>query len=72
MSVYTCHGQSGNQEFGFTDLFELQFEDDLCLDVPSHHQGGPVKIFNCHGLGGNQKWEYKEEVCLYQYIHLWL
>ena len=70
LSVFACHGQAGNQEFGFTDLNELQFEDDLCLDVPSHHVGAPVVIYNCHGLGGNQKWEYNEKVrdlCTYKY-----
>lgn len=62
VSVYACHGQAGNQEFGFTDLNELQFEDDLCLDVPTYSQGAAVKIYNCHGLGGNQRWEYNEKV----------
>lgn len=63
ISIYNCHGQAGNQEFGFTDLNELQFEDDLCLDVPSHHLGASVIIYSCHGLGGNQRWEYSKKVC---------
>ena len=50
------------QEFGFTDLGELQFEEDLCLDVSSQRPGAHVQILNCHGLGGNQKWTYDNTV----------
>ena len=50
------------QEFGYSDMGELQFEEDLCLDVSSSKIGSHVQIFNCHGLGGNQKWDYNNEV----------
>ena len=50
------------QDFGFTDIGELQFEDDLCLDVSKKTRGGHIQIFVCHGLGGNQKWEYNNQV----------
>ncbi len=50
------------QEFGFTDLGELQFEEDLCLDVSSSKIGAHVQILNCHGLSGNQKWDYNNQV----------
>lgn len=68
IGVYACHGQAGNQDFGFTDLGEMQFDDDLCLDFASHKRGGPVTIYNCHGLGGNQKWEYTDKQQLYHSI----
>ncbi|XP_003391785.2 PREDICTED: polypeptide N-acetylgalactosaminyltransferase 1-like [Amphimedon queenslandica] len=58
VSLFTCHGIGGNQEFGFSDSGELIFDDDLCLDISSKERGGKVGILNCHGLGGNQKWEY--------------
>lgn len=51
------------QEFGFTDIGELQFEEDLCLDVSSSRVGAHIQILNCHSLGGNQKWEYNNKVC---------
>ena len=51
-----------SQEFGFTDLGEMQFEEDLCLDVSSSRLGAHVQILNCHTLGGNQKWDYNNEV----------
>ncbi len=51
------------QEFGYTDTGELQFEDDLCLDVSSSALGARINIINCHGMGGNQKFEYNNEVC---------
>ena len=50
------------QEFGFSDLGEMQFEEDLCFDVSSSKVGGQINILNCHGLGGNQKWEYDDKV----------
>ena len=50
------------QEFGYTDLGELQFEEDLCLDVSSSKINAHVQILTCHGLGGNQKWEYNNQV----------
>ena len=54
-----------SQEFGYSDLGELQFEEDLCLDVSSQRPGAHVQILNCHGLGGNQKWAYNNKVrCL--------
>ena len=53
-----------SQEFGFTDLGELQFEEDLCLDVSSQRPGAHVQILNCHGLGGNQKWTYNNSVSI--------
>ena len=61
VGLYSCHGQAGNQDFGFSDTGEIQFEDDLCLDVSSSVPGTPILIYGCHGLGGNQKWEYKEQ-----------
>lgn len=61
VAVYSCHGQAGNQEFGFSDMGELQFEEDLCLDVATSKVGAKITILNCHGLGGNQKWEYSDE-----------
>ena len=54
--------QSPFQEFGFTDVGELQFEEDLCLDVASQRPGAHITILNCHGLGGNQKWIYDNKV----------
>ena len=50
------------QDFGFSDLGEIVFEDDLCLDVSSTIPGKSVQIYGCHGLGGNQKWEYEATV----------
>ena len=51
-----------SKEFGFSDMGELQFEEDLCLDVATSKVGAKITILNCHGLGGNQKWEYSDEV----------
>ena len=51
------------QEFGFTDLEQVVFEDDLCLDVPKHSAKAEVQLQMCHFLGGNQKWSYDNEVC---------
>lgn len=62
VGLFSCHGQAGNQDFGLTDLGELLFDDDLCLDVPSQQPGASVIIYNCHGMGGNQKWTYSMEV----------
>lgn len=62
VGLFPCHGQAGNQDFGLTDLGELQFDDDLCLDVPTQEPGSAVVIYNCHGMGGNQKWSYNLEV----------
>lgn len=62
MGLFPCHGQAGNQDFGLTDLGEMMFDDDLCLDVPSQKAGSAVVIYNCHGMGGNQKWSYSMEV----------
>lgn len=50
------------QEFGFSDLGEIQFEEDLCLDVSSSKPKSRIRIYGCHGLGGNQKWEYNNKV----------
>ena len=52
------------QDFGFSEIGELQFEDDLCLDVSSSVPGKSIQIYGCHGLGGNQKWEYNVQVLL--------
>lgn len=55
------------QEFGYTDTGELQFEEDLCLDVSSGNVGARVNILNCHGLGGNQHFDYNNKVdCWWQ------
>lgn len=62
MGLFPCHGQAGNQDFGLTDIGEMVFDDDLCLDVPSQKAGSAVVIYNCHGMGGNQKWSYSMEV----------
>ena len=51
------------QEFGFSDQGELQFEEDLCLDLSSTNTGAHIHIQSCHGLGGNQKWIYNNQVC---------
>ena len=51
-----------SKDFGFTDIGEMQFEDDLCLDVFHHNVGTHINILNCHGLGGNQKWDYNVKV----------
>ena len=59
---FVNHGGWGLQEFGFSDLGEIQFEEDLCLDVSSSHEGSQIMILNCHGLGGNQKWSYDNQV----------
>ena len=50
------------QEFGFSDIGELQFEEDLCLDVSSSRIRAHIQILNCHGMGGNQKWIYNNQV----------
>lgn len=68
LGMYTCHGQAGNQEFGYSDMGELQFEEDLCLDVSSSKIGSHVQIFNCHGLGGNQKWDYNNETHVMKHV----
>ena len=51
------------QEFGFTDLDQIVFEDDLCLDVPKHSAMADIQIQMCHFMGGNQKWSYDNKVC---------
>ena len=50
------------QEFGFTDLDQIVFEDDLCLDVPRNAPNTKVDIQICHFMGGNQKWIYDNSV----------
>lgn len=56
---------------------ELQYEDELCLDVSKRMRGGKVQIYSCHGLGGNQKWQYDESVniehtCNQAYLHVYV
>ena len=50
------------QEFGFTDLDQVVFEDDLCLDVASHGVKAEVQLQMCHFLRGNQEWKYDNQV----------
>lgn len=62
----TCCGASVKvfvvQEFGFSEHGELQFEEDLCLDLSSTSEKAHIHIQSCHGLGGNQKWIYNNQV----------
>ena len=57
------------QEFGFSELGEIQFEEDLCLDVSSSQVGGRIHIYSCHGFGGNQKWLYNNSVSALYWDH---
>ena len=50
------------QEFHYTDLDQIIYEDDLCLDVPKSKLKNPVEIQICHFMGGNQKWKYNNQV----------
>ena len=50
------------QDFSFTDLQQIVYEDDLCLDVPRAAVKTKIDIQMCHYMGGNQKWEYKMDV----------
>ncbi len=50
------------QDFSFTDLQQIVYEDDLCLDVPRSSPKTKVDIQMCHYMGGNQKWDYKNQV----------
>ncbi len=50
------------QEFGFTDMNQIVFEDDLCLDVAKHSAKAEINIQMCHFMGGNQKWNYDNKV----------
>lgn len=52
------------QEFGFSDIGEIQFEEDLCLDVSTSKLASRIRIYNCHGLGGNQEWDYNNKVII--------
>ena len=47
------------QDFEFTNIGEVVFDDELCLDVPSTEPGSPIKIMGCEET---QKWEYSEQV----------
>ncbi len=51
------------QEFGFTDVNQIVFEDDLCLDVAKRSAKAEINIQMCHFMGGNQKWNYDNKVC---------
>jgi hypothetical protein len=53
---------SSVQEFHYTDLDQIVYEDDLCLDVPRSKLKNPVEIQICHFMGGNQKWKYDNQV----------
>ena len=50
------------QEFHYTDLDQIVYEDDLCLDVPRSKLKNPIEIQICHFMGGNQKWKYDNQV----------
>ena len=50
------------QAFHYTDLDQIVYEDDLCLDVPRSKLKNPVEIQICHFMGGNQKWKYDNQV----------
>lgn len=50
------------QDFGYTDLQQIVYEDDLCLDVPKGARKTKVDIQMCHYMGGNQKWNYSNTV----------
>lgn len=62
VGAYPCHGHGVNQEFHYTDLDQIVYEDDLCLDVPRSKLKNPVEIQICHFMGGNQKWKYNNQV----------
>lgn len=50
------------QDFSYTDLHQIVYEDDLCLDVPKNAVKVKVDIQMCHYMGGNQKWDYRNKV----------
>lgn len=58
MGLHPCTKQSLNQNIGLTDIHELQFDSDLCLDVSSSDYGVQAILYSCHTMGGNQHWIY--------------
>lgn len=58
VGMYTCIDHSLNQDISLTDINELQFDSDYCLDVSEHKVGGKVTLYSCHAMGGNQKWMF--------------
>ncbi|KAI6648354.1 hypothetical protein LOD99_12163 [Oopsacas minuta] len=67
VGMYTCIDHSMNQDISLTDLDELQFDSDYCLDVSDHKSGGKVTLYSCHAMGGNQRWVYEKST--QQLIH---
>lgn len=60
IGAYTCIDHSMNQDIGLTDIDELQYDSDFCLDVSDYSIGAKVTLYSCHAMGGNQKWEYNK------------
>ena len=58
VGMYPCIDHSLNQDIGLTDIHELQFDSDFCLDVSEHNAGARVTLYSCHAMGGNQKWDF--------------
>ena len=59
------------QDFSFTDLQQIVYEDDLCLDVPRGAVMTKVDIQMCHYMGGNQKWDYRNKVSWWSHAVTW-
>ena len=51
------------QDFAFSNLGEILFNEDLCLDADSAVLGDPIKIMGCNELD-SQKWKYNKKVRL--------
>ncbi|XP_020807138.1 putative polypeptide N-acetylgalactosaminyltransferase 9 isoform X2 [Drosophila serrata] len=55
VTIYSCHGQGGNQYWMLSKAGEIR-RDDSCLD----YAGKDVTLYACHGGKGNQFWSYRE------------
>ena len=53
------------QDFGFTNIGEIVFDDELCLGMDSSVPGSPIKIMVCDDGGETQKWKYSQQVAVY-------
>ena len=53
---------SFKQDFGFTNIGEIMFDDDLCLGMDSSVPGSPMKIMGCDDGDVTQKWKYSNKV----------